>query len=241
MTQVAKCLILPLLMVIPIVMLVNTAAAQGVTSAVGADIVSRYNWRGLDFGDAVSLQPSLEFQLGNLQFGFWGSYSSDFEEVDTWAGYTIHLGRSGSLTATIVDYYFPTAGIRVFNFNNYDNPDGAGAHLLETGLSYTGPTQLPLTLSGYVNIYNDAGNNTYFQLDYPFTVKDIDMGIFIGGTGGSSENPGYYGTDDAQIINVGVKGTKKMKFSAELELPVAATFILNPCQEVAHLVLTVSI
>ena len=33
-----------------------------------ADIVSRYVWRGIDFGGSPSIQPSLTFQNGNLNF-----------------------------------------------------------------------------------------------------------------------------------------------------------------------------
>jgi hypothetical protein len=230
-----------ILLAVSIAAVSESAVAQSVTASVGADIVSRYNWRGLDLGDGVSIQPTLKCQTGGFKAGFWGSYSSEFTEIDTWAGYTVGLSKSGSLTALLTDYYFPSAGIRYFNFNNYDDSAGAGAHLLEIGLSYSGPETFPLTVSGYMNVYNDAGNNTYFQVDYPFTINDVAMGIFIGGTAGSTENPSFYGTDDAQVINVGLKGTRKLKLSPESEFPVSATFICNPNQEIAYLIFGIGI
>src|SRR5690625_3783970 len=34
---------------------------------VGADIVSRYVWRGTDFGESVSIQPTLSFSAGGFE------------------------------------------------------------------------------------------------------------------------------------------------------------------------------
>ena len=45
------------------------------SASIGADIVSRYVWRGLDFGESMSVQPGLTIALGGLEFGAWGSYS----------------------------------------------------------------------------------------------------------------------------------------------------------------------
>lgn len=234
---ISRLLVFGILIFIP----VNLCSAQELNVATGADLVSRYNWRGLDFGDAFSLQPYLRLEYGGLKVGFWGSYSTEYEEVDTWTSYTLSLRNAGNVTAIVTDLYYPHAGIRFFNFNNYDDPKGPGAHTVELGLSYTAPERFPIVISGYINVYNDAGNNAYFQLDYPFRVKDADLGIFLGATSGSTKNPSVYLSDNVEIINVGLKATRKLQINSNLEIPVSATYILNPQQEVSYLIFGLSI
>jgi hypothetical protein len=226
--------------------LAGNTNADGLKASAGSDLVSRYNWRGLDFGDAFSVQPALKFEAGGWKAGFWGSYSSEFDEIDTWMSYTIATPNAGSFTGLVTDYYYPAAGIRYFNFNDYDDTTGPGAHLVELGLTWSGPAAFPITLSGYVNVYNEAGNCTYFQADYATKVQDVDLGFWIGATTGSKDNPVFYGSaerpvDDLQVINLGVKATRKLKLWEENELPLSVAFILNPQQEVSYLVLGISL
>lgn len=235
-----------LLLLLPAgICLTQSASAGDLALTASADLMSRYNWRGLDFGDAFSVQPALKCQAGGWKLGFWGSYSSEFDEIDTWTSYTVSTSNAGSFTALVTDYYFPSAGIRYFDFNDYDDPDGAGAHLIELGLSWSGPSSFPITLSGYMNVYNEAGNCTYFQADYVTKVQDVDLGLSIGATTGSTDNPVFYGSaerpvDDLQVINIGVKATRMLALSEGHELPLSVAFILNPQQEVSYLVLGLS-
>ena len=43
--------------------------------AIGADVVSRYVWRGSDYGNAAAVQPGIETAVGPVTFGAWGSWS----------------------------------------------------------------------------------------------------------------------------------------------------------------------
>ncbi len=236
-----------LLLVIPAsIALVGSASAGDLTLSASADLVSRYNWRGLDFGNAFSVQPALKCQAGGWKAGFWGSYSSEIDEIDTWTSYTFGTDNAGSFTALITDYYFPSAGVRYFNFNDYDDADGAGAHLIELGLSWAGPASFPITLSGYMNVHNEAGNCAYFQADYVTKVDDLDLTLWLGGTTGSTENPVFYGSaerpvDDLQVINLGVKATRVLSLSEGHSVPLSVAFILNPQQEVTYLILAISL
>src|SRR5690606_41614376 len=54
--------------------------------SIGADIMSRYIWRGVDYGNSPSLQPQLSFSAGGFSIGTWGAYSfagsaSSFSEI----------------------------------------------------------------------------------------------------------------------------------------------------------------
>ncbi len=206
----------------------------------GADIVSRYNWRGIDFGNSPAFQPSLSASYGGLQLGVWGSYTfnetaSTSNEIDTWLSYSFNINAI-SITALLTDYYFPSSGLRFGNYNNHDDSDGPGAHTLESGLSI-GSVSFPLSFSAFYNFYNDAGNNTYFQIDYAFSVSDYDLEIFCGATAGSKINPGYYGSEKFNVINFGIKANKTVKITEELSLPVFITYGINPRADQAFMVL----
>ena len=218
--------------------------AQDLSLNAGADIVSRYIWRGLNVNDAINIQPALSLSVSGFSFGFWGSYSlsnnssEDIygQELDTWIGYNYAFENGMSIGAIVTDYYFANAGIKWGNFNNYDDPNGPGAHTIETGLLLRGPNSFPLSLSGYILVYNNAGNNTYFQMDYPVTVAEVPLNFFIGAAGGSEEDPGYYGTEKFNVTNIGVKATKSVKITEDYSLPVSVTFLINPRAEISYLV-----
>lgn len=225
-------------------------ASEKITVNTGVDFYNRYVWRGLDIANTPSIQPALSVAYGGLEIGTWGAYtlsneSSEADEVDFWASYTVNLKNGVSITAIATDYYFPNAGVELFNFNNHDAfindtvPD-PGAHTLELGLSITGPEAFPVTLSGYLNVYNDAGSNTYFQVDCPITVGETELGLFCGMTGGSQDNPDYYGSDEFSAINIGVTAIKEIKMSNDFSLPLTISLIVNPRTEMSHLIVGMS-
>jgi len=212
----------------------------------GADFVSRYIWRGSDFGQSPSIQPSLSMGIAGFEAGFWGAYtfsnnSHDADELDAWISYTVDIKNSVSLSTIVTDYYFPNAGLRYSNYNNYDNANGSGAHTIEVGLSIGGAEKFPITVAAYMNVYNDEGNNIYFQADYPVEVENVGLDFFVGGTAGSKENPGYYNSDSFTMINIGLTATKEIKISDEFSLPVFVSYILNPKVDISHLVFGISL
>jgi uncharacterized protein (TIGR02001 family) len=229
-----------------------TIKAQDFSMNVGADLVSRYIWRGIDVNSQPNIQPSISLSYSGFQAGIWGSYglthlnstdeqSALNQEIDTWMSYSFEAGNSIGITLLLTDYYYPGAGIKIGNFNNYDNENGPGAHTIEAGVTITGPESLPLSLSGYINIYNDAGNNAYFQADFTKKVGDINLGVFAGAAAGSSENPAYYGTKKFNFINLGIKVSKEIKLTESFSLPVYGSFILNPNMEISYMVIGITL
>ncbi|MFH2037580.1 MAG: hypothetical protein ABIJ45_14360 [Candidatus Zixiibacteriota bacterium] len=210
----------------------------------GVDFYNRYVWRGLDIAATPSIQPSLSITYGGFELGTWGAYafsndSTVINEIDFWLSYTLELENGPAFTLLATDYYFPNAGIRFFNFNNHDDEE-PGAHTIELGLSITGPESFPVTVSGYLNVHNDAGNNTYFQVDYPVQVGETELGFFCGAAGGSEDNPDYYGADKLIAINLGFSASKDIKISDSYSLPLAVTFIVNPNTEISYLLVNIS-
>jgi hypothetical protein len=239
-----------LMSLLGLLMSVVAVAGEPVSVSTSVDLYSRYIWRGADIASTPSIQPAFAVSHHGGELGIWGAYTlsnqaSGADEIDFWLSYTRTVGKDISVMAIATDYYYPNAGIDFFNFNNYDAvtddtiPD-PGAHIIELGIAVTGPPSFPLTVSGYVNVYNDAGNNAYFQLDYPVTVNETDLDFFCGATGGSTDNPGYYGSEDFAVINTGVSATREIHVSDKLSVPLTVSFIVNPKVEISYLVVGMS-
>ncbi len=219
-------------------------SAQDLSIFANADIVSRYIWRGINVNDAANIQPALTFSVSGFSIGMWGSYclshnllnNSLEHELDSWCSYTYALENGMNFGLILTDYYFPNAGIKWGNFNNYNNPKGAGAHTIEPGFFIKLSNSLPLLFSGFINVHNDAGNNTYFQVDYSTFVSEFPLTIFLGAAGGSKKNPNFYQTEKFNVTNVGIKATKSIKITDEYSLPVYVTFLINPRTEISYLV-----
>ncbi|MBI9070008.1 MAG: hypothetical protein JEY94_00320 [Melioribacteraceae bacterium] len=221
--------------------LLNFINAQELS--VGTDVVSRYVWRGLDFGNSPSVQPGISYSNGGFEAGTWGAFTTDsqasgVDELDLYASYSFSLGKS-NLSLVVTDYYFPNAGVKLGNFNNYDDESGAGAHIFEVGASFTLSEAFPLSISAYSNVYNDEDNSMYFEVGYSTSVKDVSLDLFAGGTtGGDNE---FYGTADLNIINVGLTVSKEIKITESFSLPVFGSYIINPNLEISYLVLGISL
>ena len=217
---------------------VTSAPAEDLVDVnVGVDLVSRYIWRGTDYGNSPSIQPALSVSSHGFELGAWAAYafsasSSDTDEIDFWAGYQWAAESGAGFGLIVTDYTFPNAGLK---FGDSE------AHTIEVGASVTGPETFPLTASGYVNVRNDDGNNTYFQLDYPLNAGTVELGFFVGAAGGSAENPGYYGTETFHLINVGVSAMREIEVSGSFSLPLTGWAIYNPLTETAYIVVGVSL
>lgn len=76
-------------------------AGEKVEASVGADLVSRYVWRGQDLG-GVSVQPTIELGWNGLSLSAWGSVGftrEDTEEIDLTLGY-----ERGGFSVSVTDY-----------------------------------------------------------------------------------------------------------------------------------------
>ena len=208
----------------------------------GADFVSRYVWRGLEINKSFNVQPSFGYGTSGFDIGLWGSYAiSDVEntlqsEIDLYASYTFST-LGGDIAILFTDYYFPDGNVRLGDFD-----DGTGAHTIELGVGYTGPESFPIALSVYMNVYNNPGNNMYFEVGYPVALPDdYSMDLFIGATPGSSENSAYYGTDKFGFLNVGFSVSKDIVLTDSFSIPAFISYVMNPTTDKAHLVAGFSI
>lgn len=231
---------------------------------LGADLMSRYIWRGLDIGGNVpAVQPTLKLNVGDqnhlLSVGAWGSYpvTGNFsQELDLFVSYTF----KGLFTVMVTDYFFPGAFSGERDKYFYYRQDTTG-HVFEGCLMFNGTKKVPLTFMACVNFYgNDARRmkqvndstfaenglqySTYFELGYKTTIRGIDFNAFAGGTltspNTSRHETGYYFNSSAGITNIGIKLTKSIPVTEKYSIPIQASLIANPMLSKLYLVFGIS-
>lgn len=212
--------------------LVSTAALAQ-TFNLGADIVSRYIWRGADYGESASVQPALSVSSGGFEVGTWASYAMNPEgafanEHDLWLSYT-----AGPITFGVTDYYFPNAGFDFFDFDG----DGEGAHLIEPFMSGSGPASFPFTFFAGYFAHNDPDKSVYLNVGYPFAIDGVDLSF---GIGASATESALYGTDGFGIIELNLAASKSIPVTDGFSLPINVAYVLNPYAERSFLVVGLS-
>lgn len=205
---------------------------------LGADIVSRYVWRGADFGESASVQPALSFAFGGLEVGTWGSFAVNPEaaganEHDLWVSYSVE-SSSGTFSLGVTDYYFPNAGPGFFDFRDH----GEGAHQVEPYVGYTGPDAFPVGLSASMFVYNEPDHSVYLSASYPFAIDGVDLAASVGASTGESA---LYGTDTFGVVHMALSVSRSIPFTAAFALPVSVSYILNPYAEQSYLVFGLSL
>ena len=177
---------------------------------IGADVVSRYVWRGTDYGNATAVQPSIETTIGPVALGAWGSWSispgpadASGNECDLYASTTV-----GPVGLTLTDYFFPAYAGTDFLLN-------LDIHVFELS---AGADVGPVSILAAANVSGDDDNSTYLELTY---------GAFSLGLGN-----GAYSTDgEFAPVSIGVSASRD-NFSA--------SYIINPDQETSFLVFGVN-
>lgn len=196
---------------------------------VGADVFSRYVWRGLDYGSAPSIQPTFEYaHKSGLTIGYWGAFNftGTYNEIDLYLTYGI---KNWELTAT--DYYFPISGVpsaRSQRYLNYDN--NTTGHVFEGLLKWKGTKKCPLTLQVGTFVYgadknadNDQNYSTYVEAMYSFEKKAGKFDAFLGFTPAK----GLYG-NTMGVINMGVTSYREITITDHFTLPMQASIMINP-------------
>ncbi len=143
---------------------------------VSVDVVSRYLFRGADFGNAPNIQPTISYTISGFEIGAWAAYpvvspaEGGEEEIDFYLTYSQDVG-SGAMSVGITDYYYPHAGAKFFDFD-----DGTGAHAVEGFVEYSG---LIRVFGTYV-FHNDEDNSVYLELGYSRELDDATVDFFAG-------------------------------------------------------------
>lgn len=204
---------------------------------LGADLVSRYVWRGTDFSDSPGIQPYLSVAAGGFELGCWSAVSAtnSYKEVDMYAKYTIK-----NFSFLLTDYYIPlvdtldaSPDTRYFIWD-----DKKTAHTLEGTFMYKGDEKFPLWVSANLFFYgndkrwgydvkkdttDESYYSSYFEAGYTFNIQGSSLDAFMGFTPAE----GAYG-NTLGVVNMGFTGYRKVKITDDYELPLKASLIFNP-------------
>lgn len=233
------------------------------TFSAGADLVSRYIWRGADYGNSPGIQPAVAFSVAGFKAGFWGSYGlgqyskqindSTIANMGHYAEFDMYLSYTWKgFTLMAYDYFFPNSlnpnsGNKYFNYKK--NTTG---HTVELCLSWVGPESFPLQLYAGTLVYGadkskdstgvygtGSKNNfsTYFEAAYAINIKGLGIKPFIGGIPSGSAWYGPYGG----VINAGLTVSKSIAITKEFSLPVFGSVITNPQNQSVFLVFGISL
>ena len=222
---------------------------------LGADLISRYIFRGTDYGNSPAIQPNFSFSVCGFKIGAWGSYGfsswsrkindstiinmGNYAEFDLSISYTFKW-----FTIGLTDYFFPNP-LNPNEANNYFNYKNATTgHAMEGSLSFAGPENFPIQVFVGTFFYGadkckdsacvygmgrENNYSTYIEIAYIFKITHagVDMKPFIGATPFGSS---FYGKN-AGFINVGFTATKSIRFSDKFSLPVYVTLAANPSSQ----------
>jgi hypothetical protein len=205
---------------------------------IGADLMSRYNWRGTDYGKSPAIQPTLAWIYKNLiEMGIWGSYSMTgvYSEADPY----LKLSFKG-LSLILTDYFiYSDTSSAITSWVDFGNT--TTNHTFEAALQYKGPEKFPISIYAGTYFYGNDRNwgfdkekdsslanyySTYVEFGYNLKCHKNSFDLFIGLT----PFAGGYGNTFG-IINAGITGKRNIRISNEFELPVKASIILNPQAE----------
>lgn len=222
---------------------------------LGADLVSRYIWRGIQLeGNAPNIQPFFTYRTGGFEAGVWGAFSlsgnNHSQEID------LHVSRSfakNMFTVTVTDYFFPE---EFGNYNYFKYGKNITGHIFEGTLAFNGAKKFPLTVLVATNFFGaDAARiggdpespdfnkktgiqySTYVELGYPFQVKNVEINTFVGFnatsprkantyTGYRGES-GFYGTG-LGVVNLGFTASKAIQITKKYTLPLMVSLVTNP-------------
>ena len=105
--------------------LISALGLKAQEVSVGMEFYNRYVFRGVDFGNAPSLQPSLEFSTGGFTLGAWGASLFDVfvGAGDCWhttegSFQVVNIGIAATKELTLTEQFsLPLSGAVILNPN----------------------------------------------------------------------------------------------------------------------------
>ncbi|MBC8192012.1 MAG: hypothetical protein ISR87_00595 [Candidatus Marinimicrobia bacterium] len=154
--------------------------------SIGVDVVNRYVWRGTDYGNSASVQPSIEYANGVVTVGAWGAWSTSGatggNENDLYLSTSI-----GPVGLTVTDYFFPaySGSDDIFNQDN---------HIIELS---AGMDLGAVTSMVAYNLSGDDDNSAYVELGYGPVTLGMGNGFYTVG-----DDP------DFGVVSLGISATR---------------------------------
>jgi hypothetical protein len=198
-----------------------------ISTTANIDLVSRYIWRGQEYGQSPSIQPGMSATLKDFTLGAWGAYKlsgAGSQETD------FYLSKSiGPLTFAVWDYwsFCDTSSMDFFNYSGKTT-----SHQLEAQVLLEGGEKMPFNLLGSYFFYGaDSSKSVYLELQYQRSFETTDMLLFVG-----FQPKGNYYASAAAFVNIGVSLAKEIQVTDHWSLPLNISLIANPSRKSLYLV-----
>jgi hypothetical protein len=191
---------------------------------LSSTFVSTHIWRAISAGTAPCIEPMISLQKGGLNISAWSCYAVDnsYREIDLFMSY-----RWKFIEVGLFDYYCPTSTSGMNDFTQFEK--GKTLHLFEAQASFYGPKKWPFRFTSACFFggadYNDKGEqlySTYFELAYPFKIKDYQLNLELGMTPAKS----MY-AKEASLFNCGFSVSKDIRINENWSLPTQYKLIYN--------------
>ncbi|HBB91505.1 MAG TPA: hypothetical protein DC042_07240 [Bacteroidales bacterium] len=198
-----------------------------ITVGAGMDIMSRYIWRGQDYGQTPSFQPGLSATWRGFTLGAWGAYKvagKGLQETDLYLSKTF-----GFVTLAIWDYW-SFDELAETDFFNYRN--GTTSHALDASITLSGGETLPLNfLVSYMFYGADPSRSLYLELQYEHSFNTFDLQAFVG-----YQAKGEYYGERKGFVNIGCTVSKSIDVTESFSVPFSLSLVANPIAGSAWLV-----
>ncbi|MBA4411453.1 MAG: TorF family putative porin [Bacteroidota bacterium] len=198
-----------------------------VTISTNVDLLSRYIWRGQDYGHAPSIQPGISATWKDFTFGAWGAYTitgSGGQETDFYLEKTI-----GHFTFSMLDYW-SFDDISSMDFFNYNRE--TTQHLPEAQVLFSGGEKLPFNLLGsYLFAVGDPSQSIYLELQYLYSTPAVELQFFAG-----YQAKGEYYASKPAFVNVGCTAIRTIEVTDNMSIPLSLSLIVNPSKKSTYLV-----
>lgn len=201
-------------------------AQDKVEASVGADVMSKYIWRGLDMSGA-SIQPYASLDYKGFSLGGWGSFSidgEDYKEFDLSLSYSV-----GGFTFMFTDYW-TDYGTGYFKYKSR-NTD----HVFNLQAGYDFDI---FSINWDTNLTGDdykangkRAYSSYLEVSVPFSLLTIDWAASAGITPWENE---FYGADGFSVICVGLGACREFSIGERLTIPVTLQGMWNPEHKKAY-------
>jgi hypothetical protein len=193
----------------------------------GVDVMSRYVWRGQDYGQTPSFQPGLSATWKGFTLGAWGAYKvagKGQQETDFYLSKTF-----GFVTLAVWDYW-AFDDLAETDFFNYRSE--TTSHALDASITLSGGETLPLNLIVSYMFYGaDPTRSLYLELQYEHSFKTFDLQAFAG-----YQAKGEFYGEKKGFVNIGCTLSKSINVTDAFSVPFSLSLIANPMAGSAWLV-----
>jgi hypothetical protein len=204
----------------------QTDSLPCISVTANVDLMSRYIWRGQNYGQSPSIQPGVSATWKGFTLGAWGAYKftgPGEQETD------FYLSKSICFVTISVWDYWTFSDTSMMDFFNYHY--GTTSHLLEGQILLSGGEKLPFNfLASYFFYGADLTRSIYLELQFVHSFGSIDMQLFTG-----YQLKGEYYAPVPAFVNIGCTVVKNIPLTKRWSLPVSVSFIVNPYCKSAYL------